>query len=176
VIVADLASLELAATRLGDRDLLQSPRELGAWLDARGLSGPELTLRLADFRRLRGAIRGALAATVEDRPLPADAVEALNAASAASPTHRRLAVDPVRVDQDEDGPPATRVIAAIARSAIEILGGPDRDRLRVCPAPGCGRFFLASRPDRTWCSPSCGNRVRVARHHERRRRPPTLRA
>jgi predicted RNA-binding Zn ribbon-like protein len=173
--MSDLA-LELAGTRLGDRDLLQSPRELEAWLEDRGIGDLELRLRLSDFRRLRGAIRAALAATVEERPLPADAIHALNEASAASPTYPRLAVDPVVVDRAEDGPPAARVFGAIARSAIEILGGPERDRLRACPAPSCGRFFLASRPDRTWCSPSCGNRVRVARHHERRRRPPTLRA
>ncbi len=169
-------ALELASTRLGGRDLLGGPRELEAWLADRGIDEPELVLRLADFRRLRTSILAALEAVVAQRPLPPDAVEVVNQASAASPTHRRLLVDPVGVESVEDAPSAARAFAAIASSAIEILGGPDRERLRECPAPGCGRFFLTTRPGRTWCSPACGNRVRVARHHERRRRPPTLRA
>jgi predicted RNA-binding Zn ribbon-like protein len=43
------------------------------------------------------------------------------------------------------------------------VGGPRRDRLRQCGAPGCGRWFLASRPRQRWCSPACGNRARLAR-------------
>ncbi|HEY8558609.1 MAG TPA: CGNR zinc finger domain-containing protein [Actinomycetes bacterium] len=34
---------------------------------------------------------------------------------------------------------------------------------------GCGRWFVASRPRQRWCSPTCGNRARVARFQERRR-------
>jgi predicted RNA-binding Zn ribbon-like protein len=174
--VSEHLALELAGTRLGERDLLGGPRELEAWLAERNLRDPELALRLADFRRLRGAIRAALEATVEGRTPPADAVAAVNEASAASPVHRRLAVEPVRIVSHGEGSSAARAFGAFARSAIELLGGPERERLRACPAPGCGRFFLATRSDRTWCSAACGNRVRVARHHARRRRPPTLRA
>ncbi len=174
--MSNLSALELAATWRGDRDRLASPRELEGWLADHGIDDPDLALRLADFRGLRGVIRAAFRAAVERGSPPPDAVEALNDASAASPMHPRLASDPLRVEPVEHGQPAARAFAAIARSAIEILGGPDRERLRECPAPGCGRFFLTTRPGRTWCSPACGNRVRVARHHERRRRPPTLRA
>ena len=167
-------ALELAATLEGGRDRLGGPRDLERWLAARGIDGPGLALRLADFRELRAAIRSLLLAAVQARPMPPDAVEALNAASAAAPTHPALALD--RVEVVETGPVAARVFAALARSAIEIAGGPERDRVRSCPAPGCGRFFLATRRGRRWCSPACGNRVRVARHHERHRPPPTLRA
>jgi len=167
-------ALELAATLEDGRDRLSGPRDLERWLEARGIEGPGLALRLADFRDLRAAVRSLLLAAIEARPLPPDAVEALNAASAAAPTHPALAFD--RVEIVETGPVAARVFAAIARSAIETIGGPDRDRLRSCPAPGCGRLFLATRRGRTWCSPACGNRVRVARHHERHRPPHTLRA
>lgn len=174
----ELLALELAATVDGDRDLLGGPRDLERWLVARGIEELGLALRLADFRGLRTAIRSLLLAAVDGRPMPTDAAEALNAASAAAPAHSRLEVGDgaIRVDVVETGPAAARVFAAIARSAIAIVGGPGREQLRSCPAPGCGRFFLASRPRQTWCSPACGNRVRVARHHERRRRPPTLRA
>jgi predicted RNA-binding Zn ribbon-like protein len=60
-----------------------------------------------------------------------------------------------------------RVLAAIADSAIEILAGPDRARLRICKAPSCGMFFLEGRAGQQWCTVSCGNRARVARHYKR---------
>ncbi|HEX8134886.1 MAG TPA: CGNR zinc finger domain-containing protein, partial [Actinomycetes bacterium] len=60
-------------------------------------------------------------------------------------------------------------LADLATSAITLVGGARRDRLRRCAAPGCGRFFVASRPRQTWCRPSCGNRARLARFHQRRR-------
>jgi hypothetical protein len=71
--------------------------------------------------------------------------------------------------------PADAFLADIATSAIGLAGGPERDRLRRCQAPGCGRWFLASRPRQTWCSPSCDNRARLARFQQRRRaaQPPT---
>jgi predicted RNA-binding Zn ribbon-like protein len=59
------------------------------------------------------------------------------------------------------------VVAATAAAAITLLGGPDRERIRRCPARACGRFFLAERSSQRWCSAACGNRTRVARHHDR---------
>jgi predicted RNA-binding Zn ribbon-like protein len=170
----DLA-LALAGTRLtdpaGERDLLDGPRELERWLAANGIEEPGLALRLADIRALRSAIRNLFEAAAGGRSLPSDAASALNGFSAAAPRYPSL--------EAGDGPPRAveivgasgpaAVFAAIARSAIATLGGPDRERLRICPAPRCGRAFLAERPRQVWCSNACGNRVRVARHHERRR-------
>jgi len=59
--------------------------------------------------------------------------------------------------------------AALAHTAIAFLAGPDRRRLRACHAPRCVRYFLERHPRQEWCAPSCGDRVHVARHHERRR-------
>ncbi|WP_351234979.1 CGNR zinc finger domain-containing protein, partial [Streptomyces sp. NPDC002133] len=66
--------------------------------------------------------------------------------------------------------PSVRALAAaLARAAIALLTGPDRARLRACHAPRCVRYFLKEHPRQEWCKPSCGNRARVARHHERHR-------
>ena len=65
--------------------------------------------------------------------------------------------------------PADAFLADVAGSAITLLGGPGRDRHRRCEAPGCGRWFVASRPRQRWCSPGCGNRARVARFQQRHR-------
>ncbi len=169
-------ALELAATLLGradaERDLLTSPRELEGWLGNLDVESPVLALRLADFRALREAVRSVLVAAAEGRPVPPDAAERLNAASAAAPVHVELELDGAEARRVEVQPAsdAARLFARIARSAIELVGG--EARLRVCPAPRCGRVFVSARPGRVWCSAACGNRVRVARHHERRRNAP----
>jgi predicted RNA-binding Zn ribbon-like protein len=51
---------------------------------------------------------------------------------------------------------------------IDFLAGPDRARLRACPAARCVKYFLQDDPRQTWCSPACGNRERVNRHYRRR--------
>ncbi|MFI1485060.1 CGNR zinc finger domain-containing protein [Streptomyces sp. NPDC020747] len=53
---------------------------------------------------------------------------------------------------------------------MAFLASPDRQRLRACHAPRCVRYFLKDHPRQEWCKPSCGNRARVARHHERHKK------
>jgi predicted RNA-binding Zn ribbon-like protein len=60
------------------------------------------------------------------------------------------------------------ILGAIASSAVELLGSPDRELLRVCRAPRCGLYFVSARERQQWCTPSCGNRARVARHYAAR--------
>ncbi len=128
----------------------------------------EVALRLGDFARLRDAMRELFDASIGGGPFPAAAVERLNEASERVPRVLRLEpAEPVAVEQPVSGGPTATLLAAAARSGIELLGGEDRHRLRRCPA--CGRFFLARRGDRRWCSAACGNRTRVARHYARRR-------
>ncbi|OZF37396.1 CGNR zinc finger domain-containing protein [Rhodococcus sp. 14-2483-1-2] len=55
--------------------------------------------------------------------------------------------------------------ARAASSVIDLLNGPDRDRLALCEAPRCGQLFLQDRPNQQWCCSACGNRARAARHH-----------
>ncbi len=50
--------------------------------------------------------------------------------------------------------------AEVARTAIELLAG---GRLRACGNPRCILYFLAE-GRRTFCSDTCANRTRVARH------------
>jgi predicted RNA-binding Zn ribbon-like protein len=59
--------------------------------------------------------------------------------------------------------------AALARAAIEFLAGPQRERLRACPAPRCVRYFVKEHGKQEWCKASCGNRARAARHYQRHR-------
>jgi predicted RNA-binding Zn ribbon-like protein len=176
--MTDGPALGLANTLLRSADLLRSPGGLATWLatwaPTAGTATDGVLLRLGDFRDLREAVRSAFTRAVERRAIPADAVRDLNAASALAPTWFVLDADGVGVAtvraETSSASETTQILASIARSAIELLGGPHRVRLRTCAQ--CGRFFLGSRRGQVWCSAACGNRARVARHRARRTVPP----
>jgi predicted RNA-binding Zn ribbon-like protein len=127
---------------------------------------------------LRRAIRSLFAhAAAPQPPNHADAgnlldqqaaLAAVNAAAAGVPrvpvltwptgAEPRLDWTPAEVDAE------TALLASMARSAIELLTGADRERLRACPAPRCVRYSVQEHPRQTWCKPSCGNRARVSRY------------
>lgn len=73
----------------------------------------------------------------------------------------------------EADPPAVRqVLTMLAQDAVDLLAGPDVQRLHQCQASSCGTFYLdTSRGgQRRWCSSaSCGNRARVAAFRDRNR-------
>jgi predicted RNA-binding Zn ribbon-like protein len=139
---------------------------------------------LAAVVAVRTAIRALFArAVLPGEPSSADAgrlpdagaaLELLNAASARVPVAPRLTWPPdgtpvVTYGVPGAPEPAGLPGAALARAAISFLAGPDRSRLRACPAPRCVRYFVQAHARQEWCKPSCGNRARVARHHARRR-------
>lgn len=155
-------------------DVLTTPAGLTAWLAAHhvdiGPVAPEVALRLGDFRALRTSVRGAVEARAAGVVVPRDAIRALNEASAAVPMWPVLDADdpwrPLERTEAGGGSATAEILATIARSAIDLVG--NGEGLRVCPARRCGRVFVASRGTQVWCSPACGNRTRVARHHARR--------
>lgn len=168
----------IAIVRDGETvDLLATDADFRRWLAAEqswlGPVPPSEAPSLSDVHALRGAIRQLLFAAVRGEALPPEVAELLNRYSAASPSHRRLDLIQAgtpRAMHESAGDRASQVLGAIASGAIDLLGGPDRLRLRVCHAPSCGMFFLEGRSGQQWCSTSCGNRVRVARHYERSKR------
>ncbi|MCZ0982582.1 CGNR zinc finger domain-containing protein [Streptomyces diastatochromogenes] len=57
-------------------------------------------------------------------------------------------------------------LGVLAADAVQVLGGPRRDRIKACEGPGCAGLFLdTSRGgNRRWCSMNtCGNKVKKAR-------------
>lgn len=173
----------------GVADDLTEPAGLTGWVRAHpeALTGAERYIAdaggLATVRDLRTAVRTLFAHAVRPaEPSPADAarllpvpeaLRRLNEAAARTPTVPVLrwadGAEPLirRQPVPDGGPDLT---AVLAQAAIAFLTGPDRERLRACHAPRCVRYFLKEHPRQEWCKPSCGNRARVARHHERHRR------
>ncbi|MFD9903296.1 CGNR zinc finger domain-containing protein [Streptomyces sp. NPDC059063] len=179
----------------GVADDLDTPDGLTAWVrdHAAALPGALAARRyradadaLERVRSVRAAVRALFAHAVRPgEPSPADArtllphaeaVTRLNEAAARVPTvpvltWRRDGEPTVRDEPARDAPRADLLDAALARAALAFLTGPDRPRLRACHGPRCVRYFLKDHPRQEWCKPACGNRARVARHHERARGP-----
>lgn len=180
------------ADRRGVHDALTTPKQAVAWLRAirpqtaamiaaeptakRGASDDALLRRLST---LRDALRRLAAEATGDPhraasssiPDLAAAVEELNIAAAAAPSWSRLlwsanATAPSRslhaaATADE------ALTSQIAENGIELFAGDGRHQLRACLGPGCVLYFIKNHPRREWCSATCGNRARVARHYRR---------
>ncbi|WP_159479077.1 CGNR zinc finger domain-containing protein [Streptomyces caniferus] len=195
-MTATRLALEFAVTLRHDghggvADDLAGPEGLAVWVRERsalldcaaGPALPDEALHTA-VRELRAAVRSLFARAVRPGPpssadahrlLPEEeALRRLNVAAALVPTAPRLSWEPGAppvVRHHPTGSPASadRIVAALARAALDFFTGPDRALLRACPAPRCVRYFVKDHARQEWCTPSCGNRARVARHHERRR-------
>jgi predicted RNA-binding Zn ribbon-like protein len=167
-------SLDLAGTvssRDGpDRyDLLDEPAALGRWLVEAGLldAAPPVDAEgLARAAVLREVIyRLAKAHLDGTRPDPADRDTVNQTAQPA----------PVTVRLREDGGIArtgdlSAACATLARSAVELLGGPVASQLKACRGNACTRLFLDSsrRGTRQWCDMAgCGNRAKAAAFRRR---------
>jgi predicted RNA-binding Zn ribbon-like protein len=152
-------------------DLLTDEEELARWVakeEGRIRGVRAATGRLQCVCDLRAAVRAVLFAGAEGRPVPSEAVAAVNAASAAAPSYPVLRGDSSeRVFLASDD--FDVFAASVARSAIDVVTGPDAPALSVCRAPSCGMLFLRRDAGQRWCCSSCGNRARVAQHASRRR-------
>jgi predicted RNA-binding Zn ribbon-like protein len=173
--------IQLMNTIWADRgvvqDALSTPGELRAWLRVVYPHGTARGADLERFRVLRDALRRLAALlTADDRPAAASAttdarraMADVNAAAALAPTWATLVLRGGTLDQTVAGAgtPGDRLLTAIAREAIELFAGAGHLELRACRAPGCVLYFLQDHPRREWCSSTCGNRARVARHYSR---------
>jgi predicted RNA-binding Zn ribbon-like protein len=158
-------------------DALTTPAALTRWLQAnaeRIETAPPRKLGAPDLERareLRVVIRALLAAVVDGDPAPAAMIRRLNQFAALAPFTRRLhwpaGATPKAQLSLSGADRLDALLALLAQDAIDVLGGSGAGRLRRCEAPGCICYYLKDHPRREWCSPTCGNRVRVARHYKR---------
>jgi predicted RNA-binding Zn ribbon-like protein len=172
----------IRADSAGVHDDLTTPAALHDWLvtvdhrhpaGALNDPGPD---ELAEARLLRDSLRRLAAFLTDDPRLAAqspvdsveDAVATVNRAIAHLP-HAQLVMLGGRLHSDRPAPTSpTRVaMAELAHDSIDVLTGPSATKLRACHAPGCVRYFVRSHPRREWCSETCGNRARAARHYRR---------
>ena len=175
--VAGRPCLDLVAT-VGERwrrgvERLRTPADLGRWLVEAGLlpSRPRVSARqVEETRELREAIHRAARAILARRSVRAADARLIN----------RWAARPTSAPQLDPASgqvvwmarrPVEAALAAVARDAVDLFGGPWAGRIRECAAEDCSLLFVdASGPGRRrWCSMDrCGNRAKVAAYRRRR--------
>ncbi|MEU6300516.1 CGNR zinc finger domain-containing protein [Streptomyces erythrochromogenes] len=170
------------ATVQGTTHWIQEQGDLLAGLIPEGELAADENLRRAIIE-LRQAVRALFAQAVSPAPpSPPDAHRLMSADQAVA--HINTAAEQELVAPQMDWPvegvpttrllsaendPYVRLVAALARAAIDFLSGPQRTQLRSCTAPRCVRYFVKSHGRQEWCKSSCGNRARAARHYRRQR-------
>lgn len=156
------------AEKLGTPELLDSWFvESGMFDGAPGADEADL----AEALKLRESVYSLVEARIAGRSLDVDGdgddVAVLNRHAARAPVVVQLGPSGVRHSGS-----AAQGLAAIAREAAEILGGPDAALLRECGRPECTQVYLdRSRGHRReWCAMrTCGNRVKVSAYRSRHR-------
>jgi predicted RNA-binding Zn ribbon-like protein len=161
-----------ADPRTGE-ELLADSRALFDFLDGRHITGTRTgtAAELHSVHRLRSRLREIFelaAANQED-----ETVQAVNALiSRSNPTPRLVRHDdqPLHLHYTSVDVPLDRFLGAAMGIALAIVirdGG--IERLRLCPAPSCGRAFvdLTKNRSRRFCDTQCANRVHAAAHRQR---------
>ncbi|MBN8940243.1 MAG: CGNR zinc finger domain-containing protein [Rhizobiales bacterium] len=130
----------------------------------------------ARLRACRDTIRRLCLAGIDPGASPAGLqpdLDALFALNAGAPV-RLVAGEAGFRCEPAGGAPDGWLLGLVARSATELLLGPDRSALRLCPGHRCGWLFLdRSRSGlRRWCQmETCGNRAKARAHHRRAQGP-----
>jgi predicted RNA-binding Zn ribbon-like protein len=144
--------------------------ELVARLEADGAAGQRALRRIT---RVRTALRDLLDASVERRPPAARELTEVNRALRAHyVTYLVPATDGVSLDHRHEGDPIEGALGRLTESIARELTQGRPERLRVCENPECRWVFMDTSHSgrRKWCDMrTCGNRVKVARHRQRRR-------
>ncbi|WP_051178673.1 CGNR zinc finger domain-containing protein [Nocardia concava] len=177
--ITEHISLDLVAT-VGKRftgtpiERLPDVEAWRAWLGAHELEIEDCGERdLAAARALREAVYELVEAAASDRAPASTALTSVNDLAARPEAPRKLLWDKrngFHLDCAVLSP--GQALSLIARDAIDLLTGPERDRLHQCEADTCGTVFVTptgGKP-RRWCSSaSCGNRERVRAHRATKR-------
>lgn len=165
------------ADRTGVHDELRSRRGARTALVAAGLLQTGVQVSADDreaVQEVRDAMRRLAALVTQDVRTAAasdidveDALSVVNGAAAASPPFSALQLDDGALVRVPDGPARSlrASLGVAAAQAVHLLTQPGR--LRACHAPGCVLYFVQDHPRREWCSTTCGNRARAARHYRR---------
>ena len=167
-------------------DLIDGFGRLVEWLGAAGLadaaacdalrrhSGGEAEATVAEARQFRAGLRRAAEAAADGGAVPASVVRAVNTVLRRGPRYIHLRGSGRAFEKtlrvDEWSP--ARLLVPVAEAAATLLAERDLARVKRCGNPACVLFFYdaSKNQGRRWCSMEvCGNRMKVAAHHRRRR-------
>lgn len=130
------------------------------------ISTPDLTT----IRQFREHLRAVLLASSGGARPSATSLSVVNRAARESPALGvRWFRGRIAPWEETRAPPgSSRLLTAVARSAIDLLVGAEPVPVRPCAGAECVHFVAVRRPSQRWCSPTgCGNRARVQRHYRK---------
>lgn len=179
--LGDHLAIDVANTvvlrRGGYVDLVAEPDGWATWLHHEAVRLPTALAGHDDragshaLTALRDHVLALLRAAAAGDSLPRPSIEAVNAVVQQAPPVRVLGPGgELEMLPAAGGEPSAQLRGLVAAAVVDLLTGPDRTRLALCPAPGCGQLYLRSRTNQRWCGDACGNRARGARHHSRHQR------
>jgi predicted RNA-binding Zn ribbon-like protein len=155
--------------------------ERGEELLALTESDPQAAFELLNrAQRLRDSLRRCFDSLAKKQRVPRESVEPVNEILRVTEGHDELVESSRswRIEYVARENSLDWLLAAVARSAAELITEGEATRVRLCANPGCSLFFYDNSRThrRRWCSMSlCGNRHKVAafaRRHATRRRSP----
>lgn len=175
-LVLDFLNTEVRETPTRPPDLLVDTAALGQWFSEVGLPVEELAISpelLAQTKVFRAALRAIVAARVEDRSSPPEALAGVNTVLQAGTGYTTLEETDGELRRawrpTEDTPLAP--LLPLATAAVDLLTGEHASLIRQCGNPDCILYFLDTSKNHTrrWCSmDACGNRMKAAAHYRRK--------
>ncbi len=154
------------------RDLLPTSDAFQEWLSLTDLAVPSVSPKEhEEALLLREAIHDAVRSVVLNAKPKKTDIENINRAAEYPIAVPQLHAAADRI-QWETKHPVKAGLAVIARDAITLMGGADRDRLKMCDSNSCQMLFVDYSPAnrRRWCAMSiCGNREKIRMHRHRKK-------
>jgi predicted RNA-binding Zn ribbon-like protein len=182
VLVGGRPSLNLVAT-LGRRhetpvERIPDAAALARWFVAAGVlpTAPAVNeAHLVQARQLREAINSLVRSVMSGSPVSGEPLDIVNGYAVRPDLPPQLGVEDGRpILTTPPGADVASALAAIARDAVRLLGGPQAVRIKECEHPDCSLLFVDETQSgrRRWCSMDrCGNLAKTAGYRARRRRP-----
>jgi len=155
-------------------DVLADSATLFEYLDGRRVSGSRTgsATELRSIHLLRSRLREVFELAIAERlDATVDAINALIAHCGPMPRLVRHDGLPLHLHYTPpDAPLDQRLGAEMAIALAIVIRDGGIERLRACPAPGCGRVFvdLTKNQSRRYCDAQCANRVHAAAYRQRR--------
>ena len=152
-------------------ELLTNPQQLSDWAIQAGLVDAVIEItddELAAAIALREAIYRIVLARLEGGRPKVDDVDLLND-HASQPQLTPLLHPDGSVSRDGT---AAQLLARLAADLLDLIAGPDNEKVKQCSDPNCTRLYIdASRArNRHWCGMgTCGNRAKVQAFRARQR-------
>jgi predicted RNA-binding Zn ribbon-like protein len=153
-----------------DREYLETPADLLAWLEERGLDpgGRATKADLEEARAVREALRQLM---LGNNDCPCDEEKALDVIdTAACRAHLGVRFGGGGSRIEPRNPGVRGALGKILCEVSESMTEGTWDRMKVCRADDCKYAFYdtAKNKSRAWCSmQSCGNRAKVHAYRER---------